>query len=82
MNQRDSQKLSIILSMCQGLVSVCSSICEIPGVWCYVMEENKEVRLHISRGTLLLSDTKQRNTYKMIDRNQSMVTTEIKSSPF
>jgi hypothetical protein len=30
----------------------------------------------------MLSDTKQRNTYIKTDRNQAVVTTEVKGSPF
>jgi hypothetical protein len=48
----------------------------------YIIGENKEVRWHISQGTLKLSDTKQRNAYIKTDRNQAVVTTEIKDSPF
>jgi hypothetical protein len=46
----------------------------------YITEENKEVRWHISQGTLKLSDTKQKNAYKKTGRNQAMFTIEIKSA--
>jgi hypothetical protein len=48
----------------------------------YITEENKEVRWHISQGTLKLSDTKQRNAYIKTDKNQAVVTIEIKGGPF
>jgi hypothetical protein len=48
----------------------------------YITEENKEVRWCTSQGTLKLSDTKQRNAYIKTDRNQTVVRTEIKGSPF
>jgi hypothetical protein len=46
----------------------------------YITKENKEVRWHISQGTLKLSNTKQRNVYIKTGRNQAVVTTEIRSS--
>ena len=48
----------------------------------YITEENKEVRWHISQGTLKSSDTQQeqQNAYKKTVRNRTMFTIEIRST--
>jgi hypothetical protein len=46
----------------------------------YITEENKEVKWHISQGTLKLSDIKQRNAYIKTGRNQAEFTTEVLSA--